>query len=214
MPAKKTTKQSRLKQTLNWLKPTSPAKGMVLFALVFGLAGGGYYVYKSYASNTWAIFPKDMTTYAFAAKGTDCHSSNKGCVDIVRLNPAADARLGQGGRVTMPLFLNPQEFSRPRFARICVFERVEVWGSTIDTWSMLHIRWRTSADNIGNVEDYARNGAGDARLYESKDYQYKCTKWWGPKKPEVTEVEIQRHWDVADGWSNPIDVSSVVLEWY
>jgi hypothetical protein len=34
------------------------------------------------------------------------------------------------------------------------------------------------------------------------------------KKVKVTGLEIQRRWDTAQGWSNPIDVQGVFLEWH
>src|SRR5438477_12556857 len=46
----KTKKQSKTRQVLNCLKPTSPAKGMLLFAIVFAVIGGSYLAYKSFAA--------------------------------------------------------------------------------------------------------------------------------------------------------------------
>lgn len=43
-------KQSKGRKILNWLKPTSPVKGMLLFAVVFALVGGSYFLYKSTAA--------------------------------------------------------------------------------------------------------------------------------------------------------------------
>lgn len=43
-------KQSRVRRMLSALNPRSLKGGMLLFALVFALGGGGYYVYKSFAA--------------------------------------------------------------------------------------------------------------------------------------------------------------------
>lgn len=45
----KTKKQSKKSKVLNWLKPTSTAKGMLLFAIAFAIIGGSYMVFKSFA---------------------------------------------------------------------------------------------------------------------------------------------------------------------
>ena len=207
--SKKTKKPSGLFRRLN---PNTPAKRALIFILVFGVIGGGYLAYKSFASTTWTMYPKNMTTFAFAEKSRDDHS-NKQPIDIVKLHPASDPTLAQGGRVTMPLYLNPAEFSRPRLARICATVRTQVVGSLINSWTLLHIRWRTSPANIGNVEDYAHNSSGDTRIWESNSYSNKCTQWYTPHMPDSTEVELQRHWDVTPGWSNEIYVAYVYLEW-
>lgn len=56
MPQKKN--QSKLQKLGNWLKPTSPKKGMLLFAIVFAVLGGGYMAYKSFAATTGAFSQK------------------------------------------------------------------------------------------------------------------------------------------------------------
>lgn len=48
MPSKK-KKSTKSKKLINWLRPSSPAKGMLLFALVFAVLGGGYMTYRSFA---------------------------------------------------------------------------------------------------------------------------------------------------------------------
>lgn len=58
MPKKK--KQSRFKKFISWFKPTSPAKGALLFAIAFALIGGGYMAYKSFAIIPWYHYPKDF----------------------------------------------------------------------------------------------------------------------------------------------------------
>jgi hypothetical protein len=57
MPAAKKTKkvarkkQGKLGRVLNFFNPRSLKGGMALFALIFAVAGGGYYVYRSFASS-------------------------------------------------------------------------------------------------------------------------------------------------------------------
>ncbi len=41
---------SRVKKLLGWFSPLSPLKGAVLFALLFGILGGSYLAYKSFAA--------------------------------------------------------------------------------------------------------------------------------------------------------------------
>lgn len=45
---------SKIKNAIGWFKPTTPAKGMLLFAIVFVVIGGSYMAYNSYASNNYA----------------------------------------------------------------------------------------------------------------------------------------------------------------
>ncbi len=47
----KQKKQSISKKLLNWLKPTSPAKGMLLFAIAFAVIGGSFMAYRSFAAS-------------------------------------------------------------------------------------------------------------------------------------------------------------------
>lgn len=46
----KIKKLSKSKKILKWFKPTSPLKGMLLFAVVFAVVGGSYMAYKSFAA--------------------------------------------------------------------------------------------------------------------------------------------------------------------
>ncbi len=51
-------KQSgKIKRTIGWFKPTTRLKGMLLFALVFAIIGGGILIYNSYAYNYTRSFP-------------------------------------------------------------------------------------------------------------------------------------------------------------
>lgn len=47
--AKQKKQQSRIKRTINWLKPTSFKKGALLFAIAFVAIGGGYMAYRAFA---------------------------------------------------------------------------------------------------------------------------------------------------------------------
>jgi hypothetical protein len=48
----KNIKQSKAKKVLNWLKPTSLRKGMLVFAIAFALIGGSYTAYRSFATTS------------------------------------------------------------------------------------------------------------------------------------------------------------------
>ncbi|HSX52767.1 MAG TPA: hypothetical protein VLF90_00120 [Patescibacteria group bacterium] len=80
MPAKK-KKQSRATKVLNWLNPTSPAKSMLVFAIVFAIVGGGIAAYKSFAFTTsnhsytyYANNPGEITLRSGSAvRQTDSH---------------------------------------------------------------------------------------------------------------------------------------------
>lgn len=53
MPKTKVSKKkqpSRVKNAASWLKPTTPLRGLLLFAIVFGLAGGAYTLKRSLAA--------------------------------------------------------------------------------------------------------------------------------------------------------------------
>ncbi len=41
---------SKIRKALHWLKPTSPAKGLLLFVLCFTVIGGSYQAYRSFAA--------------------------------------------------------------------------------------------------------------------------------------------------------------------
>lgn len=56
MPAK-SKKQSKARKLVNWFKPTSPAKSVLLFAFVFAVAGGGYFTYRGFA---YSVPPSNM----------------------------------------------------------------------------------------------------------------------------------------------------------
>lgn len=45
----KNKKSSKLQKFTSWLRPTSPLKGMLLFAIVFAVIGGSYLAFKSFA---------------------------------------------------------------------------------------------------------------------------------------------------------------------
>jgi hypothetical protein len=53
-PSSKSKKQSPISAFLAKLNPNSPKKKLLAFAIVFAIAGGGYYAYSSYANwGTW-----------------------------------------------------------------------------------------------------------------------------------------------------------------
>lgn len=57
----KKKKQSKLQKVLNVLNPTTPKKGLLLFAVVFAVIGGGFMAYKSFAAS--AIKPPSSLTH-------------------------------------------------------------------------------------------------------------------------------------------------------
>ncbi len=52
---KSVKKQSKTSRAINWFKPTSPAKGMVVFAVVFAVVGGTFFAFKSFAATPGGI---------------------------------------------------------------------------------------------------------------------------------------------------------------
>ncbi len=98
--------QSKLKRTLSWFKPNSPAKKMLLFALVFGIAGGGYYAYNSRAAS-YSQYADKIHATVTASVFADTHSS-KGTVYAWKLDRAYNRDmlgLSYGGAVYTDIFL-------------------------------------------------------------------------------------------------------------
>ncbi len=78
----KTKKTSKPKKLLNWLKPTSPAKGMLLFAIAFAVIGGSYMSFKSFAAGNLITHNYDqINNWGGAYTFTDCVKS-KGCATV------------------------------------------------------------------------------------------------------------------------------------
>jgi len=64
----KAKKQSNKSKLLNWLKPGSPRKNILLFMLAFAIVGGGYMAYKSFAaSNPPLVYTQQTITSESAA---------------------------------------------------------------------------------------------------------------------------------------------------
>ncbi len=120
----KANQPGRIKRAVRWLKPTSPLKGMVLFALIFGVIAGGYYAYQSFASGSWSllpgqnIWPKNGSVNA-SYVSTDCNGTSKGCIKVLKMPTNSSGE----SYVTIPA-------SYPRAFYICVSLRAQVSSST------------------------------------------------------------------------------------
>ncbi len=52
-------------KVFNWLKPSSPAKGALLFAVAFSVIGGSYMAFRSFAAGNYIInYYNKMTPYS------------------------------------------------------------------------------------------------------------------------------------------------------
>jgi hypothetical protein len=150
MPKTKTSLKSkkqprRIKRTLSWLKPTTPAKGLLLFAIVFALAGGGYYLYKSRAAS-YTVYPGGQIQPASGAPGwgatvsQDCNG-NKGCVKVMKLAPNSEAR----GYIYVSAPFNRSVF-------LCVTARAQV-SSTLAAPAFSLITYNTPINGETPVAD-------------------------------------------------------------
>lgn len=84
---------TRLKRTIDWLKPTSAKKGALLFAIAFAVIGGGVMAYRSFASEIRAVYKPPYSLWCLDQPGRceqiDDNSGDRaktGSVKAVRLN--------------------------------------------------------------------------------------------------------------------------------
>ena len=122
----KNTKQKGVRSALKWLKPTTPAKGMLLFFIVFALAGGAYYAYKSSAAS-WTANATSFIDLFSTNISQDDHSS-KGAMTVAKMNGVGGIGSGaSGGRATARIWVNFQQ-NTPVF--ICTTARAPISTST------------------------------------------------------------------------------------
>ena len=96
----------KLGRAVNWLKPTTPAKGMLLFVIVFAIAGGAYYAYKSSAQTLYVVhYPQaDVSCYGSCARVTDTQGSSKSPVQAVRID-SDDSGIAPPAGIAVTTFL-------------------------------------------------------------------------------------------------------------
>lgn len=88
-------KQSKVNRVANVLKPTSPFKGMLLFAVVFAVIGGSYYAYKSFAAESAYNFDV-IVPYLYTNNGAKVvhdsqnYGAKSGGTNVVSLAPPAN----------------------------------------------------------------------------------------------------------------------------
>ena len=150
MPKQKTTTKKqpgRLGNALKWLKPTTPAKGMLLFVIVFAIAGGSYYAYKSFA-NSWTTYPKDFINLTNTAISTDCNSTKK-CIPVAKMGGSASSMTGR-------IYTN---FAEPTVVAVCVTLRVRVQSPSL---------------GYANINISTSNAATTWTMYQTTTYTDKC----------------------------------------
>ena len=185
---------SGVSKALNWLKPTTPAKGMLLFVIVFAIAGGAYYAYKSSAAS-WTVYPKDFSYSGGAYMSTDTHSS-KGTVTVAKLTP--NSVITNQFLIASPWNASP---GRTVQTRLCVDVRAPlVSGQSGNT-----LEW--------NLYQGPNRGAILSKLYigsVSKSYQHFCSNWVGwPTSGINSTGEIL----ITARAQQDLYVASAVVEW-
>jgi hypothetical protein len=88
----KNYKQSKLKKVVTFFNPRSLKGGMALFALVFALSGGGYFVYSSFAATSAVISTSTVANDGLSPShnGNSCGSniikeSSKNNKDVLQM---------------------------------------------------------------------------------------------------------------------------------
>lgn len=152
-------KQSRLKRILGWLKPTSPAKGALLFAIAFVVIGGGYMAYKSFAAGaTW--YPGAISWHGEAVVGTDPASHNSKNKDIAVLKMRSNST-----QAYVRAYVN---FASDRRIFVCFSGRGQILssGGGNNTISLV-------AKDVSGGSVYGQTG-NTWNIPSSKDYTSRC----------------------------------------
>ncbi len=133
---KRTNKnQSKVKRALNWFKPTTPLKGMLLFALVFAIGGGSYYVSKSHAATATYTETATQLTLSNGASLVKETKGSKSSTTVVNI-------VDDGARSTQVMFtnqamvINLQKLLNGHMARVCANVRVLTNGAWVQIGSI------------------------------------------------------------------------------
>ncbi len=85
-------KPGKSNRTLKWLKPTNPAKGMALFAVIFAVVGGTFFAFKSFAATPGGVSGSSIVLkdaqgcpYEYTKRPTLRYGSSGGCVTTLQL---------------------------------------------------------------------------------------------------------------------------------
>jgi len=82
MAANTKKNQSSVKKILNWLKPGSARKNIVLFVLAFAIVGGGFMLFSSFASG-FVVTASNISNGADSYTTNDCINNNsKSCTTV------------------------------------------------------------------------------------------------------------------------------------
>lgn|GEM_PF-983887 len=87
---------STVKKALNWLKPTSPAKGALLFVIVFAVIGGSYTAHKSFAAGNMLVNYHDKIQNVLGSSTLPDSIGGKGTITVWMLPASASFQAGVG----------------------------------------------------------------------------------------------------------------------
>src|SRR5690606_24153414 len=117
----------KLRNLLSKLNPNSPKKKLLLFIIVFGLLGGGYYAYRSFADTNMIIVNASQMS-----GGTPIYATvnNKRVMVERLLTSKVETKIaplsGQGSRQTWRLCINARDIE----GKTDYIEGTNSWGST------------------------------------------------------------------------------------
>lgn len=132
----KTKKQSKARKVLNWLNPTSPAKGALLFVIAFAVIGGGYMAFKSFAAT--AAYTYTDTSSTLVPFTNSANPKPTTIIDSVKLDGKNNTKAfdlksaGQGvGMYDSTSAYQINTIVRPRYTtdRVCAVLRLPNGGS-------------------------------------------------------------------------------------
>ncbi len=177
-------KQSKIRRTLTWFKPTTPAKGMLLFVMVFSIMGGSYMAYKSFAL-TWSQGPSSFQlVFGYWHNGDknqgveDTHKvgggcqTNKSCPYVTQLFAAS--------RLKTTIYTNFSKYMQPFF---CVTARAPFLNST---------KTGTNYNFNTIVRGSPSYTAVDSSFYAEQSYQYgrACHRMSVPEGGQFVDITV------------------------
>ena len=186
---------NRLRKALNWLKPTTPAKGMLLFIIVFAIAGGGYYAYKSSAAS-YTTYATSLTPIRGAQLIYDDHA--KSPTYAVRLNARTDANYTELGT---KMFLGQPWSNYPPSTKINTRMCISARSNAAGNGSQANIVF-----DIDGVYDQTKTTA--VNIPAGKSYNTYCSGWLPVGGgTHMSNVNIY-NWGYQD-----VYVSNVSMQW-
>ena len=186
--------QSKVKRAVSWFKPTRPAKGMLLFALVVALAGGAYAIKKSFAAS-WTQYPPygvycGWNDPKLCQQIRDDHAS-KGVVNAVRLNNPTPWQTTS--RANADIFINNGRTFR---YTVCFMARAKSGGPNASVV-------------VGSRIDHANMGSSISwpTVIAGSSYKPVCSSGYAPAGSHVINA------DITSSAPTDVYVGAAILDW-